>query len=88
MIKPAIPSNESQRLAALRRYRLLDTPAEQHFDDVTLIASQLCNTPIAVMVLVDESGNGSSQKLELVTKKPPATTRSARMPSLRQKPWS
>ena len=47
--------DESARLAALRRYRILDTEPEQTFDDLTLIASQICETPIALITLVDEN---------------------------------
>ena len=47
-------STETARLAALRRYRILDTRPEQAFDDLTLLASQICGTPIALITLVDE----------------------------------
>ena len=47
-------SNEDGRLNALRQYRILDTDPEQAFDDLTLIASQICGTPIALITLVDE----------------------------------
>lgn len=50
-----LPSNEEQRLAALRRYRLLDTSPEVGFDEVTQLAAMLCETPIALMSLVDEN---------------------------------
>jgi anti-sigma regulatory factor (Ser/Thr protein kinase) len=46
-------ADESARLAALRRYRILDTEPERHFDDLTLLASQICGTPIALITLVD-----------------------------------
>ena len=48
-----LPTHETQRLEALRRYRILDTPAEQAFDDFAFLASTLCQTPIALMTLVD-----------------------------------
>jgi serine/threonine protein kinase len=44
---------EDRRLAALRRYRLLDTDVEQSFDDLTYLASHICGTPIALISLVD-----------------------------------
>lgn len=48
-----IPPNEDARLEALRRYGLLDTSSEKSFDDFTYIASQICDTPIAFITLID-----------------------------------
>ena len=45
---------ESERLAALRRYRILDTEPERGFDDLALLASHICGTPMALITLVDE----------------------------------
>jgi anti-sigma regulatory factor (Ser/Thr protein kinase) len=45
--------DETARLAALRKYRILDTDPEQAFDDLTLLASHICGTPIALISLVD-----------------------------------
>jgi GAF domain-containing protein len=50
----AKPTNEEARLVALDRYAILDTDPEQSFDDLTLLASFVCNTPIALISLVDE----------------------------------
>lgn len=52
-MKPPQPANERRRLQALHRYRILDTAPEPAFDDIALIASTLCQTPIALMALVD-----------------------------------
>jgi anti-sigma regulatory factor (Ser/Thr protein kinase) len=48
-----MPGDETGRLAALARYRILDTPPEQAFDDLTLLASQICGTPMALITLLD-----------------------------------
>jgi GAF domain-containing protein len=48
------PANETSRLAALRRYRILDTDPEKSFDDLTYVASFICQTPIALVSFVDK----------------------------------
>ncbi|HVE55260.1 MAG TPA: response regulator [Pyrinomonadaceae bacterium] len=45
---------EKLRLAALKKIQILDTLPEQEFDDITLLASQICETPIAAVSLIDE----------------------------------
>lgn len=47
-------TDEANRLKALRSYRILDTEPERAFDDLTMIASQVCGTPIALITLVDK----------------------------------
>ncbi|HEY0137297.1 MAG TPA: histidine kinase dimerization/phospho-acceptor domain-containing protein, partial [Nannocystis sp.] len=49
----AFPADEAERMAALRGYAVLDTPPEQEFDELTQFASALCDTPIALVSLVD-----------------------------------
>lgn len=48
-----VPLDETRRLAALRQYRILDTEPERAFDDLALLASHICGTPIALISLVD-----------------------------------
>ncbi|MCX6927220.1 MAG: GAF domain-containing protein [Verrucomicrobia bacterium] len=64
-MKAPIPDNEAQRLAALREYHILDTKAEQAYDDVTTLAAYLCHVPIAVISLVDESRQWFKSRLGL-----------------------
>ena len=52
MIAAPTPSDEPDRLAALRRYAVLDTPAEADFDDLTMLASSICETPSSLITLL------------------------------------
>jgi diguanylate cyclase (GGDEF)-like protein/PAS domain S-box-containing protein len=44
---------ESRRLDTLRRYDILDTPPDARFDNITALAAELVQTPIALISLVD-----------------------------------
>lgn len=44
--------NEKKRLKALNYYRILDTPEDQYLDELTQIASAICDTKIALVSLV------------------------------------
>ena len=48
-----VPYDEAARLAALRETGVLDTQAEGAFDDIARLAAQFCQTPIALLSLVD-----------------------------------
>lgn len=50
---PAGP--DKARLAALRRYRVLDTAPEAAFDEIVNLAALVCRTPVALVSLVDEN---------------------------------
>ncbi|MGH9452647.1 MAG: GAF domain-containing protein, partial [Terriglobia bacterium] len=48
-----VPANEEQRLEALSRYNILDTPPERDFDDLASLAARICGTPFAFVSLID-----------------------------------
>lgn len=48
-----IPENEPQRIAAVKRYDILDTPPDGCFDRITAIAARRFNVPISIVSLVD-----------------------------------
>src|SRR5277367_4000162 len=50
-----LPPDEKDRLKALQRYEILDTAPEREFDDITLLASHICGTPIAMVSFIDEN---------------------------------
>ena len=53
-MKPVLPENEAERLNALRRYQILDTPPEPAFDRIAEMAASFFHVPMAGVSLVDE----------------------------------
>src|SRR5258705_12089942 len=55
-VRPRHPSSgaeESARLSPLRSYCVLETGREARFDDLTCLASTICETPVSLISLVD-----------------------------------
>ena len=50
-----VPSNEARRLKVLWQYEVLDTVPEEIFDDLTELARVICEAPMALISLVDET---------------------------------
>jgi signal transduction histidine kinase len=55
MITAKIPFEENERLTELYRYQILDTPREGDFDNIALLASRICRTPISTISFVDRN---------------------------------
>ena len=54
MITPIIPEDDVKRVEALKAYSILDTLPEEEFDDITYLASQICQTPVSLISLIDD----------------------------------
>ena len=70
-MKAPIPTNEAERLAALKSYRILDTAAEQSYDDITALAAHICEVPIVIISLVDEYRQWFKSKIGLDVEQTP-----------------
>lgn len=54
MIEAAPPKGEKKRLAALEELQLLHTDSEENYDDITKLASYICNVPVSLITLIGE----------------------------------
>lgn len=50
---PEVPADEEERLAELRRFRILDTEPDERFDRLTTLVARILGVPIALVSLVD-----------------------------------
>jgi hypothetical protein len=64
-MKAPPPTNEAERLAALKEYHILDTGTEQSYDDITTLAAHICEVPVAMISLVDEDRQWFKSKVGL-----------------------
>jgi len=58
-----LPNNEPQRLKLLNQYQILNTPQETVFDEIAQLAADICETPIALISLVDEQREWFKSKI-------------------------
>ncbi|MEH2005330.1 hybrid sensor histidine kinase/response regulator [Nostoc sp.] len=73
-MKSLVCNNEAARLEALRQYQILDTPPEETFDDLAFLAAQICNTPIALINLIDANRQWFKAKVGLDVQEMPRDT--------------
>ena len=55
MKTPSPLPDEKRRIEVLWQYEVLDTPPEEAFDELTTLAADICEAPIALISLVDEN---------------------------------
>ena len=60
-----LPPDEALRLKALEEYGVLDTSAEESFEDIVRVASYITKTPIALISLVDRERQWFKAKVGL-----------------------
>ena len=70
-MKAPLPPNEEQRLEALAQYKILDTPKDKAFDDLTRLAAYICGTPISLITLVDAERQWFKSKVGLEASQTP-----------------
>jgi EAL domain-containing protein (putative c-di-GMP-specific phosphodiesterase class I) len=72
VINELAPSaSESARLLALKSYDILDTPAEEVFDEFARLAASIVGTPIALVSLVDGNRQWFKAKVGLTISETP-----------------
>ncbi len=64
-MEAVLPNNEEKRLAILAKYHLFDSDIDSAYDDFTLIASQIAESPVALISLVDKERQWFKSKFGL-----------------------
>ena len=72
-MEASLPTDEPERLEVLHRYEILDTLPEPAYDDVTFLASKICETPVAALSLVDSQRQWFKSRVGLDVQEFPRT---------------
>jgi PAS domain S-box-containing protein len=70
-MKVPLPGNEAERLAALHRCGILDTPPELAYDELSALAAYICQTPVALISLVDDDRQWFKSRVGLMVGETP-----------------
>ncbi|MGC1506864.1 GAF domain-containing sensor histidine kinase [Ketobacter sp. MCCC 1A13808] len=70
----AVSCDEEQRLAALYQYQILDTPRDPAFDELTELAADLFDAPIAVVNFIDNGRQWFKSEIGLGVRETPLET--------------
>ncbi len=65
---------QQERLAALRRFEILDTPRETEFDDIVALVAQICDAPVAVINFIDSDRQWFKAEVGLGVRSTPLET--------------
>ena len=87
-MKATLPENEPERLATLRGLGILDTPPELAYDELSALAAHICQTPIALISLVDEDRQWFKSRVGLTAAETPREVAFCATPSCNPKCWS
>lgn len=71
-MQSSVCNHEAARLEALHQYQIIDTAPEQAFDDLVSLAAQICDTPIALINLIDANRQWFKAKVGLDIPEMPA----------------
>ncbi|GLB51892.1 sensor histidine kinase [Neptunitalea chrysea] len=64
-MKTTLKKNEARRLKDIKRLQILDTLPEQDFDEITKLASHICETPVALISIIDKDRQWFKSKVGL-----------------------
>ena len=71
MQAPPPIADETGRLAALQRYKILETPPEGVLDDLTRVAAYVCQAPIALLTFIDSDRQWFKSRIGLALAETP-----------------